>query len=73
MDNGYAVYKYKCRHCGKVYKSNTESGPDAVDTILVNSIYGVDNAGKRVPMIKVHKCSSTSYGVADLIGADIIE
>jgi hypothetical protein len=72
-NSNYAVYKYKCRHCGKVYKSATESGVNAAERILINSIYSVDNVGKRVSMMEVHKCSPTSYGIADLVGVDIIE
>jgi len=69
-----AVYKYKCRHCGRVFKSNTESGghDEIVNTVLTNSIYKVDGIGS-VSMMAVHKCSKCRYGIADLVGCDIVE
>ena len=63
---------YKCRRCGGV-KDNLRAAEYQAFFFLVNAVNEASFNGPPVSMKDVHSCNDGGFGIADLIGTDIVE
>ena len=71
----YAVYTYRCRQCGDLFESSTESGEESAFTHLTCAMHKMSPIENQppIPMLRFHECSNDKVGVADLAGYHIIK
>ena len=68
------IFKYKCRCCGKVFDYGERTGNTIAQTVVYRIASGHTsgvNAGAVIHSTIVHS-SKDHYGIADLIGCEII-
>ena len=68
-----AVFKYKCRRCGKVF-GNLCTAPKNGELYLIEAtIHGrsFSHQSESVTLLRCHNCGDSGCGVGDLIGCDI--
>ena len=68
------IFKYKCRCCGKVFDCGARTGKTIAETVVYQIAAGFTsgaNAGVVIHTTIVH-LSDNHFGIADLIGCEII-
>jgi len=65
-----AVFTYRCRQCGNVFKSNTECGAHCAHEHLVAAMHGFSYPPNQIPvsMVTWHDCGNNRSGLAELAG-----
>ena len=76
MMSDIAIFTYKCRHCGQVYRSNTECSDDSAANHLTAAMHGMGYPTANQPpvaLLDMHKCDgSEQVGIADLAGYVVV-
>lgn len=77
-----AKYEFKCRKCDELYYDGTESSENVAEKVFLYLPIMKDMAEvqrtTRLQLIQLHevtthKCSDGSYGLADLVGYNVVE
>ncbi len=69
--NKTAIFKYKCRLCGKQFPGEHTS-PELAPQYILHAVYGFNLQpgliGTEVRTVSTHASCTEGYGIADLIG-----